>query len=125
MKHDIQKLIGNTLRRGVITACMLATLGGGYYLAVHGGDMIPDYGHFPANSAMSHPEYTSLKGIWQGLLDFNAYSCIQLGVVALILTPILRVLLSLSDFFLEKDWLYALITGIVLAVIICNSIGGS
>ena len=43
----------------------------------------------------------------RGVAAFDAYSCIQLGVVALILTPILRVVLSLLDFTLERDWLYA------------------
>ena len=32
MKLDIQQLIGNTLRRGVTLACLLAALGGLYYL---------------------------------------------------------------------------------------------
>ena len=45
-------------------------------------------------------------------------------MVALILTPILRVVLSLLDFTLERDWLYAGITAIALAVIVVNSIGG-
>ena len=60
----------------------------------------------------------------RGVAAFDAYSCIQLGVVALILTPILRVVLSLLDFTLERDWLYAGITATVLAVIVVNSIGG-
>ncbi|EJX08966.1 membrane protein containing DUF1634 [gut metagenome] len=48
----------------------------------------------------------------------------QLGVLALILTPIMRVVLSLFDFLQERDWLYAAITAIVLAVILVNSVGG-
>ena len=44
--------------------------------------------------------------------------------MVLILTPILRVLLSLVDFLAEHDWLYALITSIVLGIIISYSIGG-
>ena len=124
-KPDIQQLIGNTLRRGVTLACVLAALGGLYYLIAHGADAVPDYRHFDPHTAAAQTDYTSLMGIVRGVAALNAHSCIQLGVVALILTPILRVVLSLFDFALERDWLYAAITAIVLAVIVVNSIGGS
>ena len=123
-KPDIQQLIGNTLRRGVTLACVLAALGGLYYLIAHGADAVPDYRHFDPHTAAAQTDYTSLMGIVRGVAALNAHSCIQLGVVALILTPILRVVLSLFDFTLERDWLYAAITAIVLAVIVVNSIGG-
>ena len=120
-KPDIQQLIGNTLRRGVTLACVLAALGGLYYLIAHGADTVPDYRHFDPHTAAAQTDYTSLMGIVRGVVVLNAHSCIQ---VALILTPILRVVLSLFDFTLERDWLYAAITAIVLAVIVVNSIGG-
>ena len=103
---------------------MLAALGGLYYLIAHGADAVPDYRHFNPHTAAAQTDYTSLTGIVRGVAALNAHSCIQLGVVALILTPIMRVVLSLFDFALERDWLYAAITAIVLAVIVVNSIGG-
>jgi uncharacterized membrane protein len=82
---------------------------------------MPDYSHFSYSEA--HPEeYTTLGGIWAGILDMNAYSWIQAGVITLLLTPILRVTLSLFDFLRERDWLYAFITSVVLAIIISNSL---
>ena len=48
---DIQQLIGNTLRWGVILACLLATIGGVYYLIQHGLAPVPDYRHFEAAHA--------------------------------------------------------------------------
>lgn len=118
---DIKQLIGNTLRIGVFTACFIALIGGIIYLWKHGADPMPDYSHFAYEDA--HPaEYTTLSGIWQGILDMNAYSWIQAGVIALLLTPILRVTLSLFDFLRERDWLYAIITAVVLAIIISNSL---
>lgn len=123
-KPDIQQLIGNTLRRGVTLACVLAAVGGIYYLASHGGDPVPDYRNFDAATAAAQTDYTTLGGIVRGVAAFNAYSCIQLGVAVLILTPIVRVLFSFLDFALERDWLYAAITAVVLAVIVANSLGG-
>ncbi len=121
---DIQQLIGNTLRWGVILACLLATIGGVYYLMEHGLDPVPDYRHFDIASAAAQTNYTTLGGLWQGILHGDAASCVQVGVIVLILTPIARVVLSLFDFIVEQDWLYVSITAIVLAVIISNSLGG-
>ena len=121
---DIQQLIGNTLRWGVILACLLATIGGVYYLMQHGLDSVPDYRHFDATSAAAQTQFTTLGGLWQGILRGNAASCVQVGVIVLILTPIARVVLSLFDFIVEQDWLYVAITAIVLTVIISNSLGG-
>ena len=121
---DIQQLIGNTLRWGVILACLLATIGGVYYLMQHGLDPVPDYRHFDVASAAAQTQFTTLGGLWQGILHGDAASCVQVGVIVLILTPIARVVLSLFDFIVEQDWLYVSITAIVLAVIISNSLGG-
>ena len=112
---DIQQLIGNTLRWGVILACLLATIGGVYYLIQHGLDPVPDYRHFEAANAAAQFNFTTLGGLWQGILH---------GVIVLILTPIARVVLSFFDFIVEQDWLYVAITAIVLTVIISNSLGG-
>ncbi len=123
-QHDIQQLIGNTLRWGITIACFIGAIGGFIYLWKHGGEPMPDYSHFSYNG--EHPaEYTTLSGIIEGIKAMNAASWIQLGVIALILTPIMRVLLSLVDFLQERDWLYAAISAVVLAVIICNSLEGA
>lgn len=121
---DIQQLIGNTLRWGVILACLLATIGGVYYLMQHGLDPVPDYRHFDVTSAAAQTQFTTLGGLCQGILHGDAASCVQVGVIVLILTPIARVVLSLFDFIVEQDWLYVAITAIVLTVIISNSLGG-
>lgn len=126
MKHDIQQLIGNTLRTGVTLACAVAFIGGVILLARHGGEAFDLTRYKDFSYAADHPAtYTTLPGIWQGLRHFTAAGWIQTGVLILILTPIMRVALSLLDFIQERDWLYALITAVVLAVIISNSLGGA
>lgn len=123
MTSDLQQLIGNTLRWGVTIACTLAAIGGAMYLMQHGGEPMPDYTYFDYNDPACCPaDYTTLEGIWQGLTAGSARSWIQLGVIALLLTPITRVVLSLFDFLRERDWLYSFITAFVLTVIICNSL---
>lgn len=124
MKHDLQQIIGNTLRWGVTIASAIAAIGGIIYLVRHGSEPLPDYTTFDYNTASGETDYTTLSGIWQGIVTGHGRSMIQLGVLVLILTPITRVVLSLLDFLQEHDWLYSAITAVVLAVIISNSIGG-
>lgn len=122
-KPNLDILLSNTLRIGVSVACIIAFVGGVLYLVHHGSEPMPDYTTFAYSD--EHPaEYTTLQGIWEGVVSMNAMSWIQMGVIALLLTPILRVLISLVDFLAERDWLYAAISSVVLAIIICNSIGG-
>jgi len=45
---------------------------------------------------------------------------IGLGLLILIATPIARILFSIVGYLLEKDYLYVLITGVVLVVILWN-----
>lgn len=120
-QRDMQQLIGNTLRIGVFTAALVALLGGIIYLVRHGAEPMPDYTHF---SYTDHHDasYTTLHGILDGVCHFTAAGWIQLGVIVLFLTPIMRVVLSLLDFVKQRDWLYAAITAIVLGVIIVNSV---
>lgn len=126
MKHDIQQLIGNTLRIGVTLACFVAFIGGVILLVRHGGEAfdLSQYKDFSYEAEHS-ADFTTLGGIWNGLCGFTAVGWIQTGVLILILTPIMRVALSLFDFIQERDWLYAFITAVVLAVIIANSLGGA
>lgn len=121
----IQLLIARTLRIGVSLACLVAFIGGIIYL-IECGDEPFDLSVYRGFSyeAPHSAEYTTLDGILRGFMDFTAIGWIQTGVLILILTPVLRVFLSLVDFLRERDWLYALISAIVLAIIFANSVGG-
>lgn len=121
-KQDMQSLIGRSLRFGVTLACLIALAGGLYYILRHGSEAIPDYKHFDPNNIPQ--SYTTLNGICNGLLSTSATEWIQLGVIILIVTPIFRIVLSLVEYLGQRDWLYVIITLIVLLVIIFNSIDG-
>ena len=119
-KNGMNELIGNTLRIGVFAACIIALLGGIYYLATTSGHPVPDYTTFHKGAV----SYTTFEGIVRGAFSLSATEWIQLGVVVLMLTPIMRVVLSLVDCSIQRDWLYVGITAIVLVVIIVNSLVG-
>ena len=53
--------------------------------------------------------------IWQGICHGSGKSIIEAGIYILLFTPIMRVLTSMVLFaFGQRDWVYALITMVVL-----------
>ncbi|PZR63313.1 MAG: hypothetical protein DLM71_05245 [Chloroflexi bacterium] len=58
---------------------------------------------------------------WQGLvLGMPATALARIGLIVLIATPVLRVLVSVIGFILERDRLYALITAAVLGIVLAS-----
>ncbi|MBR1593403.1 MAG: DUF1634 domain-containing protein [Alloprevotella sp.] len=121
----MEQTIARTLRIGVTIAAILAVIGGVLYLWQHGAEPVPDYSQFSYDELPDGSDnYTTLDGIAASFFAFSAEGWIMVGVLVLILTPVMRVVLSLVGFAKQRDWLYVLITAFVLAVIIANSLGG-
>jgi uncharacterized membrane protein len=55
-----------------------------------------------------------------GVLELRPFAIAQLGLLVLLATPVLRVATSVVAFALEGDRLYALISGVVLAVLLTS-----
>lgn len=117
--YDVEQLIGQVLRYGVLISGSVAIAGGIWYLYQMGSG-IPHYTKFNGEPA----GYTSLTGIIEGLKNGSATEIIQLGVLILIATPIIRIIFSLISFIFEKDKLYIFITFIVLSIILFSMFGG-
>ncbi|AWG26521.1 DUF1634 domain-containing protein [Flavobacterium kingsejongi] len=118
--HDIEQLVGQLLRYGVLTASTIAFIGGVAYLIQHGGNTLPHYDKFVGERVAD----ITVKGILQGAMALQATEIIQLGVLVLIATPILRIICSLFAFILEKDRMYVVITLIVLCIMLTSIFGG-
>jgi uncharacterized membrane protein len=113
----LDKVVSVVLRSGVITAAALVLMGGIGFLAAHGSTP-PDYRKF-------HPPpagLISLHGVLHGAATADPLYIIQLGILILIATPILRVLTCAAGFTLERDWLYALVSLIVLTLLLVSVI---
>jgi uncharacterized membrane protein len=116
---DIQLLIGNVLRWGVILAMSVVFCGGLIYIYRHGHETA-SYHTFKGE-----PDFLkSINGIFKGILEIKGRAIIQLGILLLIATPIVRILLSIVSFLLEKDYKYVLITLIVLGIIMSSMLSG-
>jgi uncharacterized membrane protein len=110
---QLQQIIGQLLRAGVVLAAAVVFAGGVAYLLHHGTER-PEYHTF-------HGEQESLKtigGIAREATALHSRGIIQLGLLLLVLTPISRVAFSAIGFSLEGDRLYVVITLIVLAVLL-------
>ncbi|HVI44463.1 MAG TPA: DUF1634 domain-containing protein [Chitinophaga sp.] len=116
---DIQQLIGRQLRIGVISSSLIVFIGGVIYLLRHGHE-VPHYTEFNGVRV----GLDNLHGIVEGVMANKGMNIIQLGVVLLIATPIVRIAFSVIAFLIEKDYLYVVITLIVLAVIVFSMTGG-
>jgi uncharacterized membrane protein len=117
--YDIDQLLGNLLRVGVVIATIVAVVGGVLFLAQHGLD--------PAGGRIFRgepPELRSVRGIMRGVFAGRADAIVQLGLLLLVATPVARVAMSLVAFILQRDRVYVVVTTIVLALLIFSLAGG-
>lgn len=70
----------------------------------------------------SYP-YT-ISGLISGIIAFKSYAIILLGLLFLLLTPIMRVVMSVFIFWQEKDYTYVKITLLVLMILIAGMLLG-
>lgn len=117
--QDVQLLIGNVLRWGVMLAMLIVFTGGSIYVYRHAHEKA-SYNIFTGEPLFLR----NLKGILQNVAELKSRAIIQTGILLLIATPIARVLLSVVSFLLEKDYLYVAITLLVLSVIIFSILSG-
>lgn len=114
-KHEAEDFLAGVLRSGVLLAATLVIAGGVYYLFVHGSEP-PAYHHF----VLPPPGSQSFRSVVRGVALGHSRSLIQLGLLALIATPVARVFFSLVLFLRERSPLYAAISLFVLLVLIAS-----
>lgn len=116
---DMQVIIGWILRGGVIISMLIVFIGGVIFLYNH-GHSTPNYHEFKKVPYFIH----NMPGILNGVLNRRGQAIIQLGILLLIITPIMRVAFSVIGFVIEKDYLYTVITIIVLLIILVSMMSG-
>lgn len=105
--------LGNLLRLGVAVAGVVVLVGGVLELLQHGHQAV-SYSVFRGEPV----SLRTLTGIVQGLEQLEPRHLIQLGLLLLILTPILRVALSALLFARQRDGVFTLFTLFVLGVLL-------
>ncbi|USS90733.1 DUF1634 domain-containing protein [Fructilactobacillus carniphilus] len=104
----VEQTIGKILRWGVIVAATIMILGLLLYLM--NGSL----------GVATHYHVKNFSELLQGLLTGKPYAVMMTGIFALILTPVLRVVVSIYSFYREHDSLYVVITSLVLIILMAS-----
>jgi uncharacterized membrane protein len=109
---QVEQVVGNLLRAGVMVAAAVVAVGGTLYLLGHGEE--------PAvHSVYNVPENPpGPVAILTDALQGDGAGVIELGLLLLIATPVARVVFSVFAFGVQRDYTYVGITLIVLAVLL-------
>jgi uncharacterized membrane protein len=104
---EIQDACAWILRVGVVASVVVMLAG----LAL-------SFGRHPVSvDQMQHATFDgSGRHLWQGLRELRGQAVIELGIYLLVLTPIVRVFMSVVLFAIEHDRLYAIVTFVVLVM---------
>jgi uncharacterized membrane protein len=110
---SVEIFLGRMLRWGVSLAA-LVVFGGGVWFLAESRDVAQNYRTFRGEPA----ELRSVPDIVHQAIELRPLGVIQFGLLLLIATPVARVLFSVLGFGLERDWMYVVITLLVLALLI-------
>jgi uncharacterized membrane protein len=118
-EEQIQEIIGNLLRSGVLLSAGITLLGGILYLFQY-GNAHPGYHVFRGEPS----DLRNVSGIFRDLFSFRSRGIIQFGLLLLMATPVARVAFSIFVFALQRDVVYIAVTLLVLTALICSIAGG-
>jgi len=115
----LQRLIGATLRGGVVVASVTGIVGGLLSLTASGSTPVSFHVFEGIGSPYAFPGLMLRQAfeLHGGSASERGLAITQLGIMALLLTPIVRVVFSMIGFALEHDRIYVAITGVVLATL--------
>ncbi|MBN3884043.1 MAG: DUF1634 domain-containing protein [Nostoc sp.] len=124
-EQQLEYLLSNLMKYGVLIASAIVLLGGILYLIHHGAEPVA-YHFFRGEPS----EFRSPLGIVKAVLSgSDAYgglrlrSIIQFGLLLLIAIPILRVFISLLAFLIQREFIYVIVTLLVMTSLIYSLVG--
>jgi uncharacterized membrane protein len=110
---SVEIFLGKLLRWGVLLAALVVLVGGVWFVAE--SYAVPqNYRTFRGEPA----ERRAVSQIVHQAIGMHPLGLIQFGLILLIATPVARVVFSVLGFALERDWMYVLITILVLGLLI-------
>ena len=116
-------VISGVLRVGVVTSLLVIVVGTLLTFFHH-----PDYVTSRAElDRLTHPGAAvpqSLKGVMSGIRSFRGQSIVAAGLLLLILTPVVRVAVSILAFMVQRDRTYVAITSVVLLLLLLSFVLG-
>jgi uncharacterized membrane protein len=113
--NRMEIILGNVLMTGVIISGTVVLTGAFLFLMRHGNE-IPSYHIFKPDTF----NLDDFRNLLNGLIAFRSGSIMELGILLMIATPVLRVFFSMIAFVYEKDYMYFIFTIIVFLVLIIS-----
>jgi uncharacterized membrane protein len=110
--------VSRALMAGVVLAGVIALAGGVLFLAGHGAERAEYAEYRPVEASLTRP-----AAILAGTLRGDAPAVMQLAVLVLIATPVLRVALAALAFAAERDRLYVAVSLVVLLGLVAGLAG--
>ncbi|HCR75998.1 MAG TPA: DUF1634 domain-containing protein [Chryseobacterium sp.] len=108
---DLNRSVGNLLRLGVILS-VATSLIGFIKLFTEGFKMPKKY----TSLDMGESSEKVWGHFWNSLCKGEGMAIIQLGILLLVFTPLMRIIFALIGYLKEKDYIYVVISSIVLAI---------
>lgn len=108
---DLNRSVGNLLRLGVILSVITSLIG--FIKLFYEGFKMPRKYKFLEMGSSSEKVWGHF---WETLCKGEGMAIIQLGILLLIFTPLMRIIFALIGYLKEKDYLYVVISSIVLAI---------
>ena len=118
--RQVETIVGNLLRAGVVLSAVVILAGGAVFLVRHGLEAA-NYRMFQGEPS----ELRHLRGIFRGVAALHSRAIIQLGVTLLIATPIARVAFAFFGFAVERDRMYMAFTLTVLGILLYSLLGAA
>ncbi|MGG6295062.1 DUF1634 domain-containing protein [Leptolyngbya sp. AN02str] len=116
--YELGRMISAVLKYGVIISSLVVLVGGLFYLARHGMEPV-HYHIFEGEPA----EFCSPWGVMQAIAEGRYRGVVQLGLLLLIATPIVRVIVSFGYFIYKRDRIYSVITLLVMSGLLYSFLG--
>lgn len=117
-EKDFGIWISRILRIGVLTSAAVIIIGG-ILFAIQHPDAVFSFKSFAGEPARLRQVDVIIREAFQ----LRSRSVIQLGILILIATPVLRVIFSLIEFLIHKDWIFVLISAIVISTLFYSLFG--
>lgn len=115
---QFENILSQLLKYGVFIACAVVLWGGLLYLNIHGNERA-NYQFFRGEPDILRSPIDVMQAAYTG----SSSAIIQLGLLILIATPILRVIISLLMFVWQKNFIYIILNLLVLSALFYSLIG--
>ena len=117
-EQHFEYLLSNLMKYGVLISSAVVLLGGIFYLIHHGAEPA-GYQFFQAEPS----EFRLPVGVVNAVISGSDRGIIQLGLLLLIATPMIRVFISLLAFLLQREFIYVIATLLVFSSLIYSLVG--